>query len=332
MSENTESTTAWQTDSRLRYVVPVAVGLCIILLILCLAAAFSGRNDGRGLKPFRPSRTPLDNGVSGEVMVVSFTELNNSPESFQNQRIRVTGDKVTIVPQGCRLYTGPVFNWGLIAEDLQLYALGYEEVIKRLSDGLTMTVEGVWRQYNGPLGCGKEPADGTAWYLQVERIVSPNPLPLVDGTPFATIQVPLGTRVELDITPFMTQIPGTGVTRQPGIGITPLPTDSTSPPDGTALPPATLTLVPTSTLDQTRTTNTPFPGLTPSSTPDPVATATDTIPGEGTATTTATVTNTPTPGPTVPGLITQTPEPTKPGYPGPGPSTVEPSATPYPGS
>lgn len=322
MSEDSENTTTWQSDPRLRYVVPVIVVLGLILLILALAASCSGRNNERGLKPFRPSRTPRDGSVNGEVVVLSFTDLNGDPEAYQNQRIRVTGDKVTIPPQACRLFTGPVFSWGLIAEDLQLNALGHGELVKRVPDGLTMTVEGIWRQYNGPLGCGKEPANGTVWYLQVERIISPNPLPLMEGTPFATIQVPLGTRPSVDITPFETGTPETAVTSQPGT--TPLP-NGTGYPGGTLLPPTTMTPLSTSTIDPLLPTATLFPGLTPSATPLPGATLTESPPVPGGTDPTATPSLTP--SATIPGLITQTPAPTTTGY--PGLSTPEPTFDPY---
>ena len=320
MSEDAENTTTWRSDPRLRYVVPVIIVLGLILLILALAASCSGRNNDRGLKPFRPTRTPQDVGASGDVVVLSFTDLNGAPEAYQNQRIRVTGNKVTIPAQACRLFTGPVFNWGLIAEDLQLNALGYGDLVKRLPDGLTMTVEGIWRQYNGPLGCGKEPANGIAWYLQVERIISPNPLPLMEGTPFATIQVPFGTRPSIDITPFQTATPETG--GQPGL--TPLP-NGTGYPAGTLLPPTTITPLITSTIDPLLPTSTLLPGLTPSATPEPGATKTESPPGEGGTDPTATPSLTL--SPTIPGFITQTPAPTRPGY--PGPSTPEPTVDPY---
>ncbi|MCZ7669586.1 MAG: hypothetical protein M5U34_21625 [Chloroflexi bacterium] len=126
--------------------------------------------------------------------------------------------------------------------------MGHEELVKRLPDGLTLTVEGVWRQYDGPLGCGKGPAAGVTWYLQVERIVSPNPLPLLNRTVVPTLAGGVLTTSQpgIEITPFETGTPGTAVPTQPGIGITPLPT---TPPflPGTQPPPATITAVPTAT-------------------------------------------------------------------------------------
>jgi hypothetical protein len=327
MSEDVETATTWQSDPRFRYLVPVAVLLGLILLILALAASCNDRNSNQGLKPFRPSRTPNAQGGGGEVQSVSFVDLNSNPADYRNQRIRVTGDKMSVPPKDCRLFTGPTITWGLIAEDLQLNSLGYDKLVTRLPDGLTMTVEGIWRMYDGPLGCGKEPADGVLWYLQVERIISPNPLPFAEGTPFATSQVLLGTRPAVALTPFdrtETPTPETAVTDSPGIGITALPT-GTNFPIGTQLPPTTPTLMPTFTPSTGFSTATLIPGLTPSATPRPGSTVTS-LPGTGTVT----ITPASSPSPTASGLITQTPAPTSTGYPGPGPSTPIPTSTPYP--
>ncbi len=124
MSEETEQTITWRSDPRLRYLVPGIVLLGLILLILALAASCGSRDNSRGLKPYRFTRTPAGMGGGGDVVVLSFAELNSAPDTYRNQRIRVTGDKVTIPEKECRLYSGPAFTWGLIAEDLQLYALG----------------------------------------------------------------------------------------------------------------------------------------------------------------------------------------------------------------
>ncbi|PID86021.1 MAG: hypothetical protein CSB13_05100 [Chloroflexi bacterium] len=318
MSENAKIKT-WRGNLRLRYVVPVIVVLGIILFILALAASCRGQNGRYGLKPYRLTDTPQSNLVGGEVVFLTFVELNSEPDVYQNQRIRVTGDKITIVPERCRVFTGPEFTWGLIAEGLQLHTFGFDKLVSRLPDGLTMTVEGIWRQYTGPLGCGKEPEDGAAWYLQVERIISPNPLPLGKGTPFATIQVPLAGDSGIAITPFVTQTPETAVTEQPSIGITPLPTDSTLPVNTPSSPAAaTAATQPTATSDPASSTATRSSGVTPPATPPPGSTPTPNAPGTLT--------------PTVPSGNTQTPAPTLTGYPGADPSTAVPTNTPYPGS
>lgn len=318
MSEDDKITSQWQSDPRLRYLAPVVLVLGLAFFILILAASSSGKQGTEGLKPFRPSPAPVGTR-SNQVQTPSFVELNGNPSAYENQRIRVSGALITLPPPECRLYTGPIFAWGLVAEALQLNAMGHEELVKRLPDGLTLTVEGVWRQYDGPLGCGKGPAAGVTWYLQVERIVSPNPLPLLNRTVVPTLAGGVLTTSQpgIEITPFETGTPGTAVPTQPGIGITPLPT---TPPflPGTQPPPATITAVPTATRNGFMTT-TPVGGQT----------ATPTLrPGEASPTAgPGTATVTPTPPPTASGLATQTPAPPGTGY--PDPNTPVPTIDPY---
>ncbi|MFO7678857.1 MAG: hypothetical protein R6X34_02300 [Chloroflexota bacterium] len=321
MSEDEQITTSWQRDPRLRYLAPVVILLGLLLLILIVAASCGGGGSDDGLKPFRPTRTRGEATVDGQLLALSFTELNAEPAAYQNQRIRVTGNYMILAPPDCRLYTGPLFAWGLIAEELQLNALGFEELVRYLPEGLEMTVEGVWRLYDGPLGCGKGPADGVAWYLQVERIIAPNPLPLISRTVMPTLPGASGTIVATQpgivVTPLETRTLETAVPDQPGIGITPLATN-TPPFPGTPPGPLTLTPTPTGTVSGLMTT-TPIPGQTVPPTLLPGQTGTP-APG-GTATPTFT------PSATVPGLTTQTPAATSPGY--PNPNTPVPTSDPY---
>jgi hypothetical protein len=249
------SSTVWHKNPRLRILAAVGAVLLLMLLILFFIGLGNGRAASDGLKPFRPTRTPNGSGISGQAVTVTFSELNGDPAVYANQRIRMTGSYVKIPPPDCRVYSGPLFAWGLIAEDLQLNAKGFEELVKKLPEGLIMTVEGIWRQYNGPLGCGKEAANGTTWYLQVERIISPNPLPGLGGTPFPTSALPVMTQdpnmPSSTPTPLSgTVLPGTAVSTSPSIGITPLPTDqpglipSPTPSPAAGTPTATATATP----------------------------------------------------------------------------------------
>ena len=120
--------------------------------------------------------------MSGQAQLVTFSELQADPESFQNRLVRVSGSLLKLPPPGCLPYSGPGIEWALIAEELRLDAIGFERVISLLTNGLPMTVDGFFRLYEGPLGCGKGAPDGSAWYLEVIQIVQPNPL-VGDGRP-----------------------------------------------------------------------------------------------------------------------------------------------------
>jgi hypothetical protein len=289
--------------------------LGLLLLLGLFALLFSvARGDERGLKPFRPSPTPGALIINGQPLLPTFPELNEEPLSFRNKRIRVMGAYKPLPLPECSFYSGPNSRWALVAEELQLNAIGFEPVLRLVPPGVSLTVEGIWRLYEGPLGCGKEPPPDQAWYLEVERIVQPNPLPVFSGTP--------------DIDGATIATPTDQFTPTPGATGSPTPDTSTPTATGagtaTATPTRPLTITPTATFAGT-TTATPG-GPTVTATPTGITT-TPTItatPQQGTPTATSTSTTTSTPGATQPPLATATPGG---GYPGPVPTN-----TPTPGS
>ncbi|MCI0397379.1 MAG: hypothetical protein L0332_24750 [Chloroflexi bacterium] len=271
----------------------------ILLLVACQGA-------GGQLKPIRPTATP-GGEVSGQPQLITFGELQENTFAFQDRLVRVTGAFTLLPIPACLPYGGPPLRWALIAENLRLDIRGFEPYLDLIAAGSTMTVDGVLRLYEGPLGCGKEPDVDLAWYLEALQIVQPNPLVRAGGGPLAGAP---------------TFIPGTPVGGTPQ----PLPTDQTPYPGGTppvvtgtttptpatsvtasATGPSTVTPVGTLTVQPTGSPGTPTRTLTPSPTAGP-----------GTLTPTRTPTATPTGSPPAP------PSPTPPL------PTAGASATPYP--
>ncbi|MGB3717846.1 MAG: hypothetical protein WA996_25805 [Candidatus Promineifilaceae bacterium] len=294
----------------------------IVLPILALSAC--GYNKGE-LKPFDPD-SASGGIIASQPQLVTFDELQEDPEAYQDELIRVTGSFFRPPPPECLLYTGPGTSWSLISDDLRLDALGFEQSLQLVRPGLELTVDGIFRKYDGPLGCGKRPPVGIAWFLETTQIVQPNPLARVIGT------------VESDLPPIFPPLlvsptpPGTvspGVTANPTLGISPtlpgsIPTVTPSPV-GTVVGTATATAV--ATAGTQIPTATPSPSSTsinstPTVTPSPSPTS-----GPGTTTPIPTNTVQPTPGPTQPPLSTSTPG----GYPIPTPPTPTSSPTGYPG-
>ena len=308
MSEDTATQAFLRQNRRFWWILPLLV---LVLILLALAFILPGGGNGRGLKPFRPSRTPGELNVSSETAVVTFTDLNAAPEAYRDQRIRVTGDYQRLTPPVCRPYSGPIFSWSLVAEELQLNATGFESLLRNMPDGTTLTVEGIWRLYDGALGCGKEPPDGIAWYLAVERIISPNPLPNFVATPRATAVPDLSGESLSSPTPAADAPTEETATPTPPTATTPL---------GTITP--GLTGTPTPTTTPTAGPGTVFPSVTPVS-----ATPTNLPPGFPSPTPTLPVGGSPTP--TLPAgggtpVATTPPLPTSPSYPG---ATVTPTPT-----
>jgi hypothetical protein len=305
-----------------------------VLVILVLVVLFLGRDGKRPLKPIRILTTPAVVSQNSQAILVTFDELNGNPYTFRGQRIRVTGSYTPQPAPDCADadYKGLLIQWALISESLQLNGYGFESVLKLVPEGTSLTVEGIWRLYEGISGCGKGAPQTAIWYLQVERIVQPNPLPDFGPAPDGDEPAPPVTPPSDDGEPVPTTAPddaGTAVP-QPTIQLSTTATATATPESlltPTALFTTTATLPadgPTATPTNVGATAVPN-GQTPTTTATPVPnaqTATNTPPPLNTtptATTSALSTSTPGPSPT--------PTPTSDGYPAPG---ITPTFDPYP--
>lgn len=286
----------------------LGLGLCLAMAVLLL------QGEVRSLRPFRSEPTAIALIISGQPQLVTFPELSENAAAYLNQRIRVTGYYLPLSPPACDFYNGPIFKWSLVSEGLQLNAQGFERPLALAAPGTALTVEGVWRLRSGPYGCGKAPESADVWYLQVERIVQPNPLAATTADPAAFVLMSISTPLFPTVGPTNTPRP----TGQATATLFASPTLVTPGGTGTAVPG---TLMPTLTATTARTASaTPTGSLTPTPTGTRLATAT--------ATPTGTLT---TPGATSP---PPQPTPTAPGgpYPGPGATNTPspPGSTPSP--
>jgi hypothetical protein len=266
-----------------------------LLAALATLAWFMWPDDPRPLYPALPTRTRLPATVEATLSEVSFPDLAEDPIAYRDQRIQVTGNFTPVTPPDCRPYSGPPIAWSLVSDELQLNAVGFEDVLRLVAPGTTMTVTGTWRAYQGPLGCGKEPKDGTVWYLQVDRILEPNPLvgtaspaltfeageiQVAPPDAFATQTLPPTLPVEA--TPALPPSPTEdfGVTPEPTIEfIEPTPTLPTTPLVTTPL--FTPTPDSGSTPDLTLTPESGTPGSTPGTATPTVGAPTATLQGTG---------------------------------------------------
>ncbi|MEM7802425.1 MAG: hypothetical protein AAF633_24745 [Chloroflexota bacterium] len=145
------------------------MGLLIILIGV-------GCSSTSGLLwPNIPSPTPIGT-VLPPPIPVNFETLNADPLVFRNKLILVEGIFTSATPTGCIPYKGPQVNWHMVADNLEMDISGLSDVAQLTPELARLKVEGIWRLYEGPLGCGKEPERGFAWYLEAVRVVEPNPL------------------------------------------------------------------------------------------------------------------------------------------------------------
>ena len=290
---------------------PVLAGLAAFLLLAGLVLVVSAlvNRNGRPLYPNLPTFTPPAATLTGELAVLTFAELNADPDAYRDRRIQVAGDFASVPPPTCTPHAGPSIRWSLVAEELQLNAVGFENVLRLLAEGTPMTVTGIWRLYSGPAGCGKAPPDANVWFLAVDQIVEPNPL-FGEGGAMLTVVAgsPLATLPPLDLT-----VP-TATATLTLTATVPLASPETPPATTPAVLP-TIGAAATATPTMTATLATPGTVGTPTPTPTPTQTGT---PGPS-----PTAGPSPTPSATIeggattePGIPTATPG--GPGYPGEG--------------
>ena len=148
------------------------------LVILLFGLLLLGCNsETRPLKPFLATPTPPAAVVFSDPLALTFEELNSDPQSFLGKTIRVDGDFVRLPNTVCDgQVKGPNPRWALVADSLQMNSVGYDSVLSIVPEGVPFTVEGVWSLYRGPAGCGKEPPAKPVWFIDVVRIVRPNPI------------------------------------------------------------------------------------------------------------------------------------------------------------
>lgn len=266
----------------------------------------------------------------GQPIVLDVAELAVQPEAFAGAYVRVSGRyrrAPLLVCEG-NVRHSPA-TWMLADGEQSIGAAGFEQLLQPLwPRGLTVTVEGRWQWWRGPVGCGKQAPIQEVWYLAVTKIVSPSPIARVTLTPLGiagdvTVETPDGTSTPTESTDEGTTPTATGASGQPAPSPTtsaatptPAPTeDGNGEEEATATATLTTTAItatetvtsvtpsPTNTLELGETpqpgdTGTPTPTntLRPGETPQPTTTPSPTQtsqPGEPTATPTQTPTAAP---------------------------------------
>jgi hypothetical protein len=157
----------------------------VLLLLLPLLAA-CGALRGQSPTPF-PTPAASPSATAAGPVVLTVTELANAPGLYVDTVVQVSGQfrKQPILVCDSEPHPSPA-TWGLAEAGLVAPAGGYEAQVRGLlPEGLTMTVEGRWRRWEGLVGCGKSATTQEVWYLDVARILSPSPLVQVTLTPGA---------------------------------------------------------------------------------------------------------------------------------------------------
>lgn len=157
------------------------VVLIPVLLLLLVACRPTERFSPTPFPTLAASVTPPGSGP----IILTVTELSGAPGLFKDTLVQITGQfrKQPLLVCETQLFPSPA-SWNLVEEGLAIPAGGFDQQVRSLlPEGLTVTAEGRWRQWQGVVGCGKQARPQEIWYLDVSRIISPSPLAQVTLTP-----------------------------------------------------------------------------------------------------------------------------------------------------
>lgn len=283
--------------------------LATLLLIVSACRRGDGRSEIHSSLPQTAGSIP-----SGPALVADISELSEAPQAYAGALVQVTGQyrRAPVIVCDGNDRPSPV-TWLLVEGEHEIGARGFEQFVRPLlPSGLTVTVQGVWRHWRGPVGCGKDAPLLDAWHLVVTDFVAPSPVARVTLTPagqaprqtaaaggeIATATA-TGTPQAASVTstatatPTATQPSTRAATATPRTTSTSLPDVSATPGNGTASPTATVAATQegataTATPGTVTATATAESGATPTASPttapgpdSPTATATPNVVDQG---------------------------------------------------
>ena len=161
--------------------------LFIIVFVLLLIAG-CGRGESMTPTPFPPTPENISWGAGGSSITpvpAVLTDVVANPEFYEGAYLQVTGQYFRRPLQVCGIDPHPSpAGWELVVGDTRVPAGGYDKQLRQLfPDGITVTVIGQFRQWKGPVGCGKQAVPIEMWYLDVVKMVDPAQLARVTLTP-----------------------------------------------------------------------------------------------------------------------------------------------------
>ena len=270
--------------------------LSILLLILILA----GCRSEVEITPAPASATPL--AVFSRPQPVTIGTLAADPDLFLGQLLQLTGQFQPQPRLVCAAQPHPSpASWGLVADGYLAYVQGLPQVNQVAPPGLTITVEGRWRYWEGEVGCGADLVPQELYYLEITRILAPELITQATLTPPSGALGLLASLVETPVIGAPTAGPGEAEEATPPV----IPGFPTPPEAAIPTPANQLTPFPTAPTGENRTPTATLPASSPTPENGDLPT---TFPGS-------------TPG-TPSGTLSPTPNGTPPGTPGASPTEV----------
>src|SRR5690606_6209145 len=114
-------------------ILTIGVFVLVVVGLGLLAFSLAGGNNNP-LYPLLPTFTSPSGTADYQAREISFTELNDNPASFQDQRLQVSGTYTPLSAPECLDFTGPVIRWSLVADELQLNTTGFENLLRLVEE------------------------------------------------------------------------------------------------------------------------------------------------------------------------------------------------------
>lgn len=169
-----------------------------ILIFILLSLVTSGCRSQQVEGTPTPFGTWVPVGDSRPVSI-ELAKVVDSPDSYEGAYIQLSGQyaRLPLLVCGSDAHPSPA-TWQLSSAERTIFASGREADLRRLiPDGLWMTVTGRMTYFEGAVGCGKRARTEQIWYLNVDKVVSPNPIARVTltpgGLPISNINTPDGS-------------------------------------------------------------------------------------------------------------------------------------------
>ena len=212
--------------------------LCLFI-ILTVSACLAGEQEATIV-----SQAATIAGKPLQPISISPITLLRNPSALEDMYIELAGKYKQLPIQVCveEGHASPI-GWRLVIDDLEIPASGFDQELRELAaKGLALVVEGQWKEWEGPVGCGRRAPVQQLWYLSVTEIISPNPLTAVEDEDGEVSEVP-GSVADINPAP-------------PIVTVVKQPPATTGPEISTATFPASslVTTTPTSEIEGSPTT------------------------------------------------------------------------------
>lgn len=249
-----------------------------LLLLSILLVACAPRERPETPTPF--SVTPLVARITTAAPIpIGLANLAANPDFFVGATLQLSGAFRRLPRQVCagETFRSPA-TWGLEADGYLASAAGMDRQLRALlAEGQSLTVEGRWLRFSGPVGCGPQAEEQDIWYLSVDRVLEPHPLVQLGSATVAAAPTAAQPTAVAALVPSATV--ETPIVESPTAA--PVPETATLGPEpAQTLTAATTTISATVTISGTAVvTQTPalIPTATAGATPDPAASPTATL-------------------------------------------------------